>query len=106
MRTKRSHLALLAAVTLLFPLCNGLSAAPEAPNATISLAGTWAFRLDHDGVGVDQKWFAADLPDKAKLPGSTDENHFGKPNDRPPDFQHLARLYEDTGPAWDQRAEG
>jgi len=71
--------------------------------AAIPLAGEWAFRLDHDDVGVERGWFSVDLPDRAHLPGSTDENHWGRPNRRPPDFQHLARLYEYTGPAWYQR---
>ena len=103
MRITRSRLAFLTGTGLFLLVCNGLLAEQKASDTPISLAGTWAFRLDHDGVGVDQKWFAADLPDKTKLPGSTDENHFGKPNTRPPDFQHLARLYEYTGPAWYQR---
>ena len=77
-------------------------AAPPAP-AVFSLAGAWSFRLDHDKVGVDHSWFTAALPDKTHLPGTTDENHFGAPNNRPPDFKHLARLYEYTGWAWYSR---
>jgi len=54
-------------------------AAPPTP-AALSLAGAWSFRLDHDKVGVDSAWFTAALPDKSRLPGTTDENHFGAPN--------------------------
>ncbi len=85
-------------------LCALISAAAtfaaQPKLAVVSLAGQWSFRLDHDKVGVDQAWFKAALPDQTRLPGSTDENHFGAPNSRPPDFKHLARLYEYTGWAW------
>jgi hypothetical protein len=74
----------------------------------ISLAGSWRFRLDPDAQGVDQRWFAAALPeDFVRLPGSTDENRRGQAN--PPDINeddtmwYLTRRYEYVGPAWYQR---
>jgi hypothetical protein len=75
----------------------------DATATPVSLAGTWRFRLDAEAAGVERRWFATDLPDRTKLPGSTDENHYGTRNTRKPDFSHLARLYEYTGPAWYQR---
>jgi hypothetical protein len=69
----------------------------------VSLQGEWAFRLDPDKAGIEQKWFRSALPDKIKLPGSTDEGGYGTRNTRPPDFNYLSRLVEYTGPAWYQR---
>jgi hypothetical protein len=36
----------------------------------ISLAGTWRFALDPNDVGVAQRWFAKDLDDTVRLPGT------------------------------------
>lgn len=81
-----------------------LSAAPFHPSGnTVSLAGEWRFDLDPKNAGITERWFEKDLSDRVKLPGSTDENRKGTPNTRPPDLQHLSRLYEYTGPAWYQR---
>jgi beta-galactosidase len=44
---------------------------------SISLAGNWAFRLDPDNRGLKEKWFADELPDRVKLPGSLDEQGIG-----------------------------
>ncbi len=73
----------------------------EAP--AISLAGDWAFRLDPARVGLEEAWQRQALPDRCKLPGSTDENRYGSANLRQDDFSHLSRLYEYVGPAWYQR---
>lgn len=43
----------------------------------ISLAGTWGFRMDREDRGVQEKWFAAALPEKIALPGSMAEQGFG-----------------------------
>ena len=67
---------------------------------TESLAGEWQFRLDPQNKGLAEKWFAAALPDKIRLPGSTDEAGYGTKNTRRPDYNYLARLVEYTGPAW------
>lgn len=90
------------------PLCLGLIlllaiGCGAAASNTISLAGQWRFGLDATNVGISEKWFEKDLSDNVRLPGSTDSNKKGTPNDRKPDMQHLSRLYEYTGPAWYQR---
>ena len=51
-------------------------AAGQAPNG-LSLAGAWQFRLDPDDQGVAEAWFANDLPDRLRLPGSLQEQGFG-----------------------------
>ncbi len=48
-----------------------------ADEATIDLAGTWAFRLDPRDSGLKDRWFARDLPERIKLPGSLQEQGFG-----------------------------
>jgi len=69
---------------------------------TISLAGQWSFKLDPDGIGTKERWFAEKLPDTARLPGSLDEQGLGiKTTDR-----HLGRLtreYAYEGAAWYQK---
>ena len=92
--------ARLLVVAALLLVCV-LSSANAA--AAISVAGRWQFALDPNSVGVTQGWFGKSLPETVTLPGSTDLNKKGVPNDRKPDMQHLSRLYEYTGPAWYQR---
>jgi beta-galactosidase/beta-glucuronidase len=46
------------------------NAALWAQNTTISLAGRWRFRLDRADVGIKERWFERELPDKVTLPGS------------------------------------
>lgn len=69
---------------------------------TLSLAGTWQFRLDPDTMGVNQEWFAARLDDTVTLPGTTDTNHRGVfKNEAVVD--RLSRVWYWKGPAWYQR---
>ena len=56
-----------------------ISAAQTESPPPIDLAGTWSFRLDPKDVGVKQQWFAGNLPDTIKLPGSTTEAGYGDP---------------------------
>ncbi|HQK95676.1 MAG TPA: hypothetical protein PLD23_19415, partial [Armatimonadota bacterium] len=79
------------------------SSAAAGQRDTISLSGRWRFELDPGGVGIAERWFEQDLADWVILPGSTDENHKGTPNTRPPDLNGLSRVYEYVGPAWYQR---
>ncbi len=73
-----------------------------ADETSISLAGTWRFALDPEGVGVDQQWFAKDLDDSVRLPGTTDENHKGTKKDEQC-IDRLSRVWYWKGPAWYQR---
>jgi hypothetical protein len=57
-------------------------AADEAD--VVSLAGPWGFRLDPKGEGISAGWFREPLPQRIRLPGSTDEAGFGTPNKRTP----------------------
>lgn len=96
----RNGLALCMGVLILAALCSVAAADTSTP---VSLAGRWRFELDPNNAGVTESWFAKSLPEVVKLPGSTDENKKGTPNDRKPDMQRLSRLYEYTGAAWYQR---
>lgn len=44
----------------------------------VSLAGEWQFMLDKEEVGVSQRWFARQLPERFVLPGSNVENLKGE----------------------------
>ena len=69
---------------------------------SISLAGTWRFRLDPDNIGVAKKWFAEKLDDSVTLPGTTDTNHKGIFKDERA-VDRLSRLWYWKCPAWYQR---
>ena len=44
---------------------------------TINLAGDWRFALDRADVGVGDKWFERDLPEKIVLPGALQSQNYG-----------------------------
>ena len=51
---------------------------PEKPGReTISLEGTWAFRMDPSDRGIDARWYLEDLEGVLTLPGSMTENGLG-----------------------------
>jgi len=79
------------------------TACSSGADKSIPLAGEWAFKLDPGKVGVDEKWFAGNLPERVRLPGSTDENSKGEKNTKQPDFDGLSRVFVYVGPAWYQR---
>jgi beta-galactosidase len=58
--------------TVFFILATQLRAAE-----TIPLAGEWRFALDRADAGVNEKWFAHDLPDKIQLPGILQAQSYG-----------------------------
>ena len=95
---KRAVCALLLAGWLGLFTCAAF-AAPES----LPLDGQWSFRLDPGKEGVHRQWFNSPLPDRIKLPGSTDEAGYGTKNTHKPDLNTLARVVEYTGPAWYQR---
>ena len=84
-------------------MCIVMCARITAAQGVLPLKGEWAFRLDPDKVGVNEKWFGTALPDKTHLPGSTDENGFGTKNTRPANYDYLSRIVEYVGAAWYQR---
>lgn len=45
-----------------------------APAQELSLAGEWRLSLDRTDTGVKEQWFAQQLPERVKLPGSLAEN--------------------------------
>ncbi|RLD08415.1 MAG: hypothetical protein DRI44_09805, partial [Chlamydiae bacterium] len=69
---------------------------------SISLKGDWNFKLDPDNLGIKEQWFNKQLPDKAKLPGSLDEQKLGFKNDEVC-LNHLTREYKYIGKAWYQK---
>jgi len=70
---------------------------------SISLAGTWRFRLDPNSVGVTNLWFKETLEDSVTLPGTTDTNQKGVFKDERA-VDRLSRVWYWKGPAWYQRA--
>ena len=68
----------------------------------LSLAGTWAFRLDADATGIEEQWFSRPLDDTVALPGTTDENRKGEKVDEQCE-DRLSRVFRWIGPAWYQR---
>ncbi len=49
----------------------------SAAELSVDLAGPWRFRLDVDDAGIQQRWFATDLPDRIQLPGSLQAQGYG-----------------------------
>jgi len=92
---------------------------------TLSLDGEWRFKLDPDGIGIAQKWYEQDLPDRIELPGTTDLAGKGyrlrtesmdygvpildsdwpgrSPAERIDESGHLVREWFYIGKAWYQR---
>ena len=109
-RTRDRWLACLPAIACCLALqCAAApgSIAPQDPakpavRQTIPLAGTWQFALDPEDVGTDQRWFARDLDDTVRLPGTTDENQKGIRKDERRD-DRLSRVWYWKGPAWYRR---
>ena len=49
----------------------------EAQSDLRSLAGTWRFQLDRDDVGLQERWFERELPQRIHLPGALQNQGFG-----------------------------
>lgn len=69
---------------------------------SVSLAGTWSFRLDPQRAGEAGNWQNHTLPDSIRLPGSTDEAGYGEATVGS-DHGHLTRVRRYIGAAWYQR---
>ena len=84
-------------IMLSFTIMSALAGAES-----ISLKGDWNFKLDPDNLGIKEQWFDQKLTDKAKLPGSLDEQKLGFKNDEIC-LAHLTREYKYIGKAWYQK---
>jgi beta-galactosidase len=81
----------------------GVTSAPARENAGgMNLAGSWRFRLDPQDAGEREKWQTTVLPERIKLPGTTDEAGYGTPTTGS-DPGTLTRVFKYYGPAWYQR---
>ncbi|MEN0021209.1 MAG: sugar-binding domain-containing protein, partial [Planctomycetota bacterium] len=63
----------------------------------LNLAGEWAFEIDEQDVGIEQRWYARTLADTINLPGSMPEQRKGKPVGYDTEF---------TGNMWKEYPEG
>jgi hypothetical protein len=75
---------------------------PAVPRV-MHLAGEWRFLLDPRDTGMADRIWQTRLPDRIRLPGSTDQARYGWPVTRAADLQRPARLFEYAGAAWYQR---
>jgi len=89
---------LVLATLLVIPLLSASAA------EVVSLSGNWEFALDPEDQGITAGWSAPSmvLPDKIKLPGTTDEAGYGTPTLKA-DTGVLTRRVKYYGPAWYQR---
>lgn len=73
----------------------------------VSLRGEWTFRLDPNNVGEQEAWQQQELPDRIRLPGTTDEAGYGEKTEGVqgpyPGGGYLSRVHKYIGPAWYQR---
>jgi len=83
-------------------MANAIEEESCSDRENISLAGQWNFKLDPDGVGMEEKWFSTALPDTAYLPGSLDEQELGNKYTEK-SLHRLTREYSYVGPAWFQK---
>ncbi|WP_205702854.1 exo-beta-1,4-galactosidase [Botryobacter ruber] len=60
--------------TSLLCLCTFWLSLTAAFAQELSLAGEWRFAIDRTDTGVKEQWFARQLPETVKLPGSMAEN--------------------------------
>ena len=102
MKLRLTRLTVLLLVLWFGNVPAALPAAAGQKDNSISLAGTWRFRLDPENVGVARKWFADKLDDSVTLPGTTDTNQRGVFKDERA-VDRLSRVWYWKGPAWYQR---
>jgi beta-galactosidase len=79
-----------------------LTVAAAAGGESLSLQGDWAFRLDPNGVGERESWQQQALPDRIRLPGTTDQAGYGT-RTKGIEGGYLSRVHKHVGPAWYQR---
>ena len=65
---------------------------PKESREELSLAGCWELRLD-----------STDVTEQVQLPGTTDTNQKGYPNNDKEETTHLSRPFRYQGKAWYQK---
>lgn len=66
----------------------------------IDLQGDWKFKLDPDGVGVEEGYAQKSFSEQITLPGTTDTNKKGYPVTKKDETTNLTRLFSYVGKAW------
>jgi hypothetical protein len=87
-------------VLLLFGLV--MSNCTTLQPSEIDLSGTWKFKMDEQDLGIDEKWFANDLPETVELPGSMPTNDKGIPTGYDTKWMGNIRNYADGKPWFEQ----
>ena len=82
---------------ILFFLFNSVRA-----QESISLSGTWMFRLDESDKGIANNWQNELFTNQILLPGTTDEAKYGTKTIGA-EVGMLTREYKYIGPAWYQK---
>ena len=72
----------------------------KADLAQMDLSGQWAFQIDRQDKGIGENWFANDLQDTIKLPGSMPERSKGFPVDADTEFTGSTWKEYDDGKTW------
>ena len=54
-----------------------LSGLKVTAQESVSLAGTWQFKLDSQDVGIQQKWYDQPFEGSVQLPGTLDDARVG-----------------------------
>jgi hypothetical protein len=89
-------------LTALLGVANVFGATDGHAEDSISLVGTWQFRLDPEYNGVEKHWFAERLEVSVTLLGTTGTNHKGTFKDQKA-IDRLSRVWYWKGPTWYQR---
>ena len=84
----------LSALCASFAFFAVLMSTQRATAQTISLAGNWLFRIDHNDAGVSEKWFTQRLNDNIQLPGSMLTN--GKGDDVTVNTKWTGSIYDSS----------
>lgn len=75
----------------------------NAQRQKIDLQGNWAFRLDAEGTGIGKEFPMLPFSETISLPGTTDTNRKGTPNNKKEETTYLSRLTPYVGKAWYRR---
>ena len=69
----------------------------------LDLAGSWAFAIDKNDIGLTKQWYLTDLKGHITLPGTMDTNQKGPANTDTTETKFLSRNYTYKGKAWYQK---